>query len=185
MTCIAHLNLARPPPVGVTPFFGSKRPLWRHRRKKAQWAANAQSNEGQPDLVERMVGLFFGKKALEDQTPFGLKRMSADEVPELYPATTTEFAAPLEGDSPDVAFFRPLLAKTQLERRTLRSAPLIVDLCIIEVSKPGQGTDLGALRQRQPSSNLLKAPAGKQARSPASVPGLQAGIRCKQGGLEL
>ncbi|GAB4820421.1 hypothetical protein N2152v2_007467 [Parachlorella kessleri] len=69
-----------------------------------------------------MVGLFFGKKALEDQTPFGLKRMSAEDTPELYPATTTEFAAPVKADNPEVATFRPLLAKTQLERKPLRLA---------------------------------------------------------------
>ena len=102
----------------ANPFF-SWRPVWGDPRRlhtpKAQ-------NQDQPDLVERMVGLFFGKKALEDQTPFGLKRMSAEDTPELYTATTTEFAAPVKADTPEVATFRPLLAKTQLERKPLRLA---------------------------------------------------------------
>lgn len=52
--------------------------------------------------------------------PFGLKRMSEEDFPEIYPATTTEFAAPVDSDTPDMAAFRPLLAKTQLERKQLR-----------------------------------------------------------------
>ena len=32
----------------------------------------------QPDLVERIFGGLFGKKALQDRTPFGMKRMVSD-----------------------------------------------------------------------------------------------------------
>lgn len=57
---------------------------------------------------------------MEDSEPFGLKRLTAEECPELYPATTTEFADPVDGDSKEVASFRGLLAKTQLEKTDLR-----------------------------------------------------------------
>lgn len=90
------------------------------RRSRAPLAARSQQDGQEPDLVERLVGRLFGQKALADEQPFGLKRMSAEDFPEIYPATTTEFAAPVEGDSPAVAAFRPLLAKTQLERKPLR-----------------------------------------------------------------
>eukprot|EP00951_Prasinocladus_malaysianus_P023963 scaffold205402_cov20-Prasinocladus_malaysianus.AAC.1 len=46
--------------------------------------------------------------------------MAADDFPEMYPATTTEFADPVEGDSEEVAAFRPLLARTQLEEKPLK-----------------------------------------------------------------
>lgn len=49
-----------------------------------------------------------------------MKRMSEEALVEQYPATTTEFADPVPGDSADVALFRPLLAKTRLETVPLR-----------------------------------------------------------------
>jgi hypothetical protein len=61
-----------------------------------------------------------GSQALEDPEPAGMKRMSEEALAEQYPATTTEFADPVEGDTPDVAAFRPLLARTRLESRPLR-----------------------------------------------------------------
>ena len=76
--------------------------------------------EREQDLITRIFGGIFGQKALQDTTPFGMKRMAEEEMHELYPATTTEFAEPVEGDEPEVARFRPLLAKTRLERRKLR-----------------------------------------------------------------
>lgn len=68
----------------------------------------------------------FGKKALEAAEPFGMKRMSDEAYNEQSVATTTEFAAPVTGDSPEVALFRPLLAKTRLETKPLRCAWLPV-----------------------------------------------------------
>lgn len=59
-------------------------------------------------------------QALEDPEPAGMKRMSEEALAEQYPATTTEFAKPVAGDSPEVALFRPLLAKTRLESVPLR-----------------------------------------------------------------
>jgi len=78
--------------------------------------------DDRPDLITRMVGKIFGKAALEDRKPFGMQRMSEESMQELYPATTTEFAGAVEGDSPEVALFRPLLAKTRLEKKGLRLA---------------------------------------------------------------
>lgn len=68
----------------------------------------------------RVFGAVFGKKALEETEPFGMKRLTSEECPELYPATTTETADPVDGDSEEVSCFRGLLAKTQLEKTKLR-----------------------------------------------------------------
>jgi hypothetical protein len=40
----------------------------------------------------------------------------------MYPATTTEFADPVDGDDDDTRAFRPLLARTRLQRLPLRCA---------------------------------------------------------------
>jgi hypothetical protein len=52
--------------------------------------------------------------------PFGLKRFDRDRFPELYQATLDEFAEPVQGDTEEIALFRPLLARTQLEKRSLQ-----------------------------------------------------------------
>ncbi len=72
------------------------------------------------DLITRIFGGIFGKGALEDRKPFGMQRMSEESMHELYPATTTEFAEPVPTDDPEMALFRPLLAKTRLEALPLR-----------------------------------------------------------------
>lgn len=82
----------------------------------------AQSDDAQPDFIEGLVGRLFGKKALEDPTPGGLKRMTLEEQPEIYKATTDVFAALLESDEGLVRVIRPLLARTQLEKTPLRLA---------------------------------------------------------------
>ena len=46
--------------------------------------------------------------------------MSDKDYLEQCVATTTEFAAPVPGDDPTVALFRPLLAHTRLESALLR-----------------------------------------------------------------
>ncbi len=90
----------------------------------------AEQQEGDsPDFIERMVGAVFGKKALQAAEPFGMKRMSDEAYNEQSVATTTEFAVPVPGDSPEVALFRPLLAKTRLETKPLRCAWLHVACC--------------------------------------------------------
>ncbi|PSC73341.1 ATPase AAA [Micractinium conductrix] len=103
---------------------------WRRRRRSGGSSARrpvpaqAQRGSDEPelDLVERLVGKLFGRQALEDPTPGGLKRLSDDAAKELYPAVTDQFAAPLPGDGDDVAALRPLLAQTQLESAPLRMA---------------------------------------------------------------
>ena len=95
----------------------------RHRRAKISTCRAAQDPEGEvgrPDLVERAVQMVFGKKALQAAEPFGMKRMSDQAYAEQSVATTTELASPVDGDSQTVATFRPLLAKTRLERAPLR-----------------------------------------------------------------
>ncbi len=82
--------------------------------------AEKQPEGDSRDFIERMVGAIFGKKALEAAEPFGMKRMSDEAYNEQSVATITELAALMEGDSPEVALFRPLLAKTRLESKPLR-----------------------------------------------------------------
>lgn len=77
-----------------------------------------QENQQQDmDIVERVYSFFFGAKQAE---PFGLKRFDRDRFPELYPATLDEFADPVDTDNDEVALFRPLLARTQLQTRELQ-----------------------------------------------------------------
>lgn len=89
------------------------------RSRSSVRVAAGNESEQQPDFIEAMVGKLFGKQALEDPSPFGMPRLSN---PEMYPATTTEFADPMEGDDPEVAVVRSLLACTQLETAKLRLA---------------------------------------------------------------
>lgn len=67
-----------------------------------------------------MFGRIFGNKALEERSPGGMKRMSEEAMLEQYPATLTEFAAPVDSDDETMAVFRPLLAQTRLQKLPLR-----------------------------------------------------------------
>lgn len=49
-----------------------------------------------------------------------MKRMSDSALLEQYPATLTEFAAPVNSDDETMAIFRPLLAQTRLQKLPLR-----------------------------------------------------------------
>lgn len=69
------------------------------------------------DIVERMWTAVFGKK---EEAPFGLARFDRDRFPELYLATLDEFAESMSVDTEEIATFRPLLARTQLEKRELQ-----------------------------------------------------------------
>jgi len=93
-----------------------------HTLQKRRLLTSKASGNDSPDLIESLVGKLFGRQALEDSSPFGMKRMSAEDYPEMYPATTDQWADPLAGDSKEVATLRPLLARTQLERVPLRLA---------------------------------------------------------------
>lgn len=100
-----------------------------HRRRRDSQVVCSKRNGGQPvdakanedssdmDIVERIFTFFFGKKEAE---PFGLRRFDRDRFPELYPATLDEFADAVDGDTDEIALFRPLLARTQLEKRALK-----------------------------------------------------------------
>lgn len=52
----------------------------------------------------------------------GMARFDRNKFPELFPATLTEFAAPVASDNLDILLFRPLLARTSLEQRGLQLA---------------------------------------------------------------
>ena len=69
------------------------------------------------DSIEKVFEFFFGKPEAE---PMGLKRFGKDRFPEQYPATVDEWAAPVVGDTAEMARFRPLLKNTNLETRKLR-----------------------------------------------------------------
>lgn len=69
------------------------------------------------DIIERVYTAIFGAKQAE---PFGLKRFDRDRFPELYPATLDEFAEPMASDTSEIALFRPLLARTQLQSRDIQ-----------------------------------------------------------------
>ncbi len=49
-----------------------------------------------------------------------MKRLSADEAPEMFPATTDRLAAALAGDDAAAAMIRPLMAGTRLEKIPMR-----------------------------------------------------------------
>jgi len=68
------------------------------------------------DPVEKIFSFFFGKRELN---PMGMSRFGKERFPEQYPATKTEFADPVPGDSKDAALLRPFLKNTNLERRAL------------------------------------------------------------------
>lgn len=89
------------------------------RRRRNRTRIRSKLNDDQLDVIESMIGKLFGKKALEDRSPMGMNRL---DVPEMYPATTDEWALPIESDTPEMAMLRPLLAKTQLEKAPLRLA---------------------------------------------------------------
>ncbi len=90
----------------------------RHRRDTSRLAASKQQQDS-PDLIERMVGALFGKKALSNPEPFGMKRIDFDKLPDQFVEMEAQ-AALLPCDEGEVRALRPLLARTQLEARQLR-----------------------------------------------------------------
>ena len=69
------------------------------------------------DPIEKIFGIFFGKKEAE---PMGMKRFGQERFPEQYPAVLDEWADPVEGDNKEMSMLRPLLKNTNLETRGLR-----------------------------------------------------------------
>ncbi|KAK3258866.1 hypothetical protein CYMTET_32112 [Cymbomonas tetramitiformis] len=76
-------------------------------------------DEDAPDFITGLVGKIFGKAAVEDMEPAGLQRMTIEEWPDQWPATTSEWADPVEGDEGDVVYIRPALKQTQMETAPL------------------------------------------------------------------
>ncbi|KAG5177031.1 hypothetical protein JKP88DRAFT_88709 [Tribonema minus] len=85
--------------------------------------------EQQQDIVERFFGFVFGQKALDDEAPMGMKRMTIENFPDQYPATKDRWADPVAGDTKDMALFRPALAQTMLEKRKLK--------CVYDAARDG------------------------------------------------
>ncbi|CAN8066689.1 unnamed protein product [Agarophyton chilense] len=83
----------------------------------AEQKSTNESDKNDMDIVERVYTFVFGPKQEE---PFGLKRFDRDRFPELYPATLDEFADLLPEDVDEMRLFRPLLARTQLQKRPLQ-----------------------------------------------------------------
>ena len=87
-------------------------------RSKSGVGDRAEAGEGE-DFVTRLAARFFGRELMESEAPMGMQRI---DKPEMYPATTEVEAAPVPGDSAELARLRPLLAGTQLEAVPLRMA---------------------------------------------------------------
>jgi hypothetical protein len=118
---------------GVAPARRAQAPWRRGRAVSAARADGDGDADTQPDLVTSLFGRLFGQKALDDPRPGGLKRLKGTALAAQYPATTTEFAAPVPGDSPGAASIRPLLKDTPLE-----AAPLAV---AYDASRDGWSVD--------------------------------------------
>jgi TLD len=118
-TC-ASVVAARPPSPGAAL---RRRRASRPRCPAVACATSPSAKDGEDpapegeDVIERAVRFLFGKKQAE---PFGLKRFDRDRFPELYQATLDEFADPVDGDTDEISLFRPLLARTQLQERSLQ-----------------------------------------------------------------
>lgn len=81
-----------------------------------------KQKDDEPDLVTRIFGSIFGKSALEDRSPGGMKRLEGAALLEQYPATTDEFAEQVESDPADFAPIRRLLKNTRLEKTPIELA---------------------------------------------------------------
>ena len=113
-----HQQAVMPPQLCTSMTEGKS--LARRRSSARKVIVCEASKEDKPDFIERAFGALFGSKALGASEPFGMKRMSDEAYNEQSVATTTDFADPVEGDTEEVALFRPLLAKTRLENVNLR-----------------------------------------------------------------
>ena len=85
--------------------------------KKEEPPPVVQQEQDEPDLVEKVFTMFFGKP---EESPLGLKRFGKERFPEQYPAVTDEWADPVATDSSEMALVRPVLKNTNLEFRALR-----------------------------------------------------------------
>lgn len=92
----------------------------RTRRRARNLVVSAKGED--LDFVERWYGKIFGKKALDDRNPMGMKRLGVEEAPEMFPATIDRWAEAVEGDDTVAASMRVLMAGTRLERVPMRVA---------------------------------------------------------------
>jgi len=104
--------------------FGSKPKDATANTESKETPSKTAPSENQVDLqddddpVEKIFNFFFGKK---EEAPMGMARFGKDRFPEQYPATKTEWAEAVAGDSPEIAkYIRPFMKNTNLESRELR-----------------------------------------------------------------
>lgn len=71
------------------------------------------------DFITDVVGAIFGRDALRDPEPMGLKRMTREAWPDQWPATTAATAATVDGDDAILVNARRVLTQTQLEKLSL------------------------------------------------------------------
>ena len=107
-----------------------------HARRSLRIACS-KDGSSKPDLIERFFSGLFGKDSLAAEEPGGMKRLSQEVYEQQGPATTTELAALLNEDQGEVRLFRPLLARTSLERIPLRSVPAPEGCKAARQSRPG------------------------------------------------
>lgn len=65
-------------PTGAPSPAPSRPPSWRPSKRPRLHPARAK-DEGSPDLIESLVGKLFGRAALEDRAPAGMKRLDNPE----------------------------------------------------------------------------------------------------------
>ena len=89
-------------------------------KSRAERAAKNRKDEDaeEDDVPTKLFKFFLGTP--EEGDVQGIARTAS--APDTYPATKTEFAAPVEGDSAAIAHLRPLLKNTNLEFLSLRKA---------------------------------------------------------------
>ena len=89
-------------------------------KSRAERAAKNKQDElaEEDDIPTKLFKFFIGDP--EEGDVQGIARTSS--APDTYPATKTEFAAKVDGDSAAIAHLRPLLKNTNLEFLSLRRA---------------------------------------------------------------
>lgn len=90
------------------------------KRRKIFTRSKSKDSEDSKDVVEQLFARAFGERALLETNPFGMRRLDVETCPEAFGAAPKDAVAmPLDGDEPLVQKIRPLLARTQLEKRAL------------------------------------------------------------------
>ena len=93
------------------------------RRPRSHVRVNAGEggDDQELDFVTRMVLNVFGKDALDDPEPMGLKRMTKEEWPDQWPALTDGTVAETlpTDDTPELKMVRAVCNQTQLEFQPL------------------------------------------------------------------